>query len=217
MHPESPRESYDVTLQVNLALAHYYLGLPLKHPLPPMRFQPCTRRSLQARRGLSIGAGRARVAFADYRLCPGDVSGGTRASRRGGALPSAVAPGPDCRGSRDPWGAWFAASVGGARADTTSPSSTAEKLLGARHEPPPTGRTSLLALSSLPEHKSHSESDAAGLGDHNLTLLQGLPRASDLHPSTSPPHPARWRTRFPSASWVTSCECNWVNSNERRR
>jgi transposase len=30
MPPESPRETYDVTLKVNLALAHYYLGLPFK-------------------------------------------------------------------------------------------------------------------------------------------------------------------------------------------
>jgi transposase len=30
MPPESPRETYDVTLKVNLALAHYHLGLPLK-------------------------------------------------------------------------------------------------------------------------------------------------------------------------------------------
>jgi hypothetical protein len=30
MPPESPRETYDVTLKVNLALAHYHLGLPFK-------------------------------------------------------------------------------------------------------------------------------------------------------------------------------------------
>jgi transposase len=30
MPPESPRQTYDVTLKVNLALAHYYLGLPFK-------------------------------------------------------------------------------------------------------------------------------------------------------------------------------------------
>jgi len=28
--PESPRETYDVRLTVNLALAHYHLGLPFK-------------------------------------------------------------------------------------------------------------------------------------------------------------------------------------------